>query len=221
MPPYRALVTRSGEDRGKPNFLKNASRLQPGTGKGPQRHCQPKQLRNNPRGCFNAPRSHPPSCPPMPFRTHYFVILSALHVILSAAKNLPPFAHQPPDPTTGDPSALLRVTCEGAKCDSRPRRPRPRSGTSATYTIPPTSRTHSPAPNRHPAEYHELTLAALRKHGDFVAGAFGDEDAVAIVEWICGASSNSYRVAGWESYPVLGKLSTELAVDDTRVRISG
>ena len=56
MPPYRALVTRSGEDRGKPYFLKNASRLQPGTGKGPQRHCQPKQLRNNPRGCFNAPK---------------------------------------------------------------------------------------------------------------------------------------------------------------------
>ena len=61
MPPYRALVTRSGEDRGKPNFLKNASRLQPGTGKGPQRHCQPKQLRNNPRGCFNAPHAQPSS----------------------------------------------------------------------------------------------------------------------------------------------------------------
>ena len=66
MPPYRALVTRSGEDRGKPYFLKNASRLQPGTGKGPQRHCQPKQLRNNPRGCFNAPRSYPPSPTPIP-----------------------------------------------------------------------------------------------------------------------------------------------------------
>ena len=73
MPPYRALVTRSGEDRGKPYFLKNASRLQPGTGKGPQRHCQPKQLRNNPRGCFNAPRSHPsrpPTHAPSPPTTH-------------------------------------------------------------------------------------------------------------------------------------------------------
>ena len=33
MPPYRALVTRSGEDRGKPYFQKNASRLQPGEGR--------------------------------------------------------------------------------------------------------------------------------------------------------------------------------------------
>ena len=77
MPPYRALVTRSGEDRGKPYFLKNASRLQPGTGKGPQRHCQPKQLRNNPRGCFNAPRSNPsspakhPSSPPKTGSYHH------------------------------------------------------------------------------------------------------------------------------------------------------
>ena len=59
------------------NFHKNASRLQPGTGKGPQRHCQPKQLRNNPRGCFNAPkfpttpsfrRTWPP--PPSPHPRH-------------------------------------------------------------------------------------------------------------------------------------------------------
>ena len=65
MPPYRALVTRSGEDRGKPNFLKNASRLQPGTGKGPQRHCQPKQLRNNPGVASTRPdhtrHAHPPT----------------------------------------------------------------------------------------------------------------------------------------------------------------
>ena len=90
MPPYRALVTRSGEDRGKPYFLKNASRLQPGTGKGPQRHCQPKQPRNNPRGCFNAPRSHPPSSTPIPRHSR-----PSPNVIPSEAEESKPFLHNP------------------------------------------------------------------------------------------------------------------------------
>ena len=150
MPPYRALVTRSGEDRGKPYFLKNASRLQPGTGKGPQRHCQPKQLRNNPRGCFNAPRSHPPSPRPIPRHprpsvTHHH---PGTHQSVFPAQERHPVPRYgagtqgrgadtpstPPIPPPSPPKAGTHHTVVPAKAAThKTRHPRLRSGISATY----------------------------------------------------------------------------------------
>ena len=125
MPPYRALVKRSGEDRGKPYFLKNASRLQPGTGKGPQRHCQPKQLRNNPRGCFNAPKFSP--TPPNP-------LLTITCRGGSRGRPRPLLTITCRGGSRGRPRPLLTTTCRGG---SRGRPPGPGADTPSTPHITP------------------------------------------------------------------------------------
>ena len=136
MPPYRALVTRSGEDRGKPYFLKNASRLQPGTGKGPQRHCQPKQLRNNPRGCFNAPKF------PQPPTTH------------------------PSSPTPiGDFSDILQTVIPGENRNIPPPsfRRRPESGGAGGLPSVPHEVEPATSHNRHPRQKPEPTKPSFRR----------------------------------------------------------
>ena len=68
MPPYRALVTRSGEDRGKPYFQKNASRLQPGEGRVHRDTVNRSNLGITPGVASTRPthNRHPPPTPPLP-----------------------------------------------------------------------------------------------------------------------------------------------------------
>ena len=54
-------------------------------------------------------------------------------------------------------------------------------------------------------------LTGRRKHRYLVPVPFGDVDAVAVVERVGGASSDSHRGAGGKPYSVLRELAAELA----------
>ena len=114
MPPYRAHVTRSGEDRGKTYFLKNASRLQPGIGKGLQRHCQPKQPRNT-TGVASTRPAHPLRSstpiyrhPRPPSRTRNPSVIPDHTPVIPDHDRGPATTHPSPPTTIANPQPICR-----------------------------------------------------------------------------------------------------------------
>ena len=122
-----------GKTEEKQNFLKNASRLQPGIGKGLQRHCQPKQPRNT-TGVASTRPAHPLRSSTPIYRHPRPPSRTRNPPVIPDHDRGPATTHPSPPTTIANPQPI--------------RHPRPRSGTCYHTSVTPD---HHREPATHPS----------------------------------------------------------------------